>query len=170
MPGRKKRRGFETSKTTRSNMDQIPPPVVIVGCKSNQNAVNIVPKEQPDIPVPSEQIIPPVRDESKERACVLQRLKVIGELKDDQKIWLSADGTFAPDTTGYGQWFVRTVCRQKRSFIMDQIGKDVIFVINHKQDLELQGLCPAVINGLEKTKEVYPKLSERIDNFISQLK
>jgi hypothetical protein len=150
-------------------MDQIPPPVVTVGCKSNQNAVNIVPKEQNvAVPVdkkePVEQIVPP------ERAAVVQRLKVLGELKEDQKIWLSADGTFAPDTTGYGQWFVRTVCRQKRSFIMDQIGKDVTFVINHKQDLELQGLCPAVINGLEKTKKVYPKLSERIDNFISQLK
>ena len=184
MPSKKKRRGFE--KANLSNMDQIPPPVVTIGCRSDLNAVKIVPKEEPvpvvpagqpekkepDIPV--EQIIPSsfvnVRDESKERAAVLQRLQVLAELEEDQKIWLSSDGKFAPDTTGYGQWFVRTVCRQKRSYILDQIGQDVTFVINHKQDVEIQGLCPAVIQGLEKTKKIYPKLSERIDNFIQNLK
>jgi hypothetical protein len=170
MPSKKKRRGFE--KANLSNMEYVPPPVVTVGCRSNQKAISIV-QEQPDKkePVPDkkesvEQVVPV---EQVERAAVLQRLNVLAELKEDQKIWLSSDGKFTPDTTGYGQWFVRTVYRQKRSYILDQIGQDVTFVINHKQDVELQGLCPAVIQGLEKTKKVYPKLSERIDNFISQL-
>lgn len=191
MPSKKKRRGFETLKPTRSNMDEIPPPVVTVGCKSDQKAVKIVPKEPTtldenplsinELPIPPEQKeveedlpgeqfvgVKPEED-AKERAAVLQRFQVLADLKDDQKIWIMWDGSFTPDTTGYGQWLVRMINRQKRTSILDQIGKDVLFAINHKQDLELQALCPKVVKGLEKTKNVYPKLSDRIDNFIQQL-
>jgi len=94
---------------------------------------------------------------------VINNLKVLSELKEGQKLWLT-DGRLAIDSSHFPT-YTRWWYGQKRNIILNQIEEDIKDACK-SANREVRELLANASIGIQNMKKTYPDYSEKIDSII----